>query len=140
MLCSHAIGLVLADSPIRDEFKCIRNKVLVPVTAASKPFMGGIEDFSAPCSWSGGVPAKMMSQGMFDRLQHHWRLEVPSMFDAERPSLASLAYFPLKIMATEWLNYIAVMASNLKSYEASTKQAPNLLRQLDQLGSDLLVL
>lgn len=42
-------------------------------------------------------------------LMYYWQMERPRSFHEKDPSLLSMSYYPLKIVAAEWINYAAVM-------------------------------
>ena len=44
------------------------------------------------------------------------------------PDLLALAYFPLRIVAGEWVKYVAVMSSGIKEYEYSIIEMSSFLR------------
>ncbi|KAF7502241.1 hypothetical protein GJ744_006305 [Endocarpon pusillum] len=62
------------------------------------------------------------------------------MFNPRDPSLRSLAYFPLKIFAAEWVTYVAVMAYSSRDLEPSSNLNPNLQEELNRLSSNLRIL
>ncbi|KAF2262814.1 hypothetical protein CC78DRAFT_448030, partial [Lojkania enalia] len=70
---------------------------------------------------------------MLNDLQYYWSHYIPPCFDPKNPSLQSLAYYPLKIIAAEWTKYIAVMHHCIKRYEYQNEQLP----ELDQFNMDL---
>jgi len=55
--------------------------------------------------------------GMLDDLVRCWSIALPGCFDAVDPTIQSLAYYPLKIVAAEWIKYTAVMQHCIKMYE-----------------------
>lgn len=60
----------------------------------------------------------------------------PTIFDPSGPTLWALSYYPLKIVAAEWVNYIAVMSFALKRNEASDISS-DLEADLDKLSSSI---
>ena len=58
------------------------------------------------------------------------------MFDPGRPTVQALSYFPMKVVAAEWVNYIAVMAHSLKQYEAHNL-SQDLQAELNRLSANL---
>lgn len=71
-------------------------------------------------------------RGMLDDVIEYWTTAVPECFDAEDPSVQSLAYYPLKIVAAEWVKYIAIMQHCIKMYEYEGSQL-----DLDKFNMDL---
>lgn len=76
-------------------------------------------------------------QGMCQDLEQFWERRISFCFNPREPSLHSLAYYPLKIVAAEWVKYVAVMHTSLKNYEYSSNKLPSFLHELDKLNSDL---
>lgn len=77
---------------------------------------------------------------MLDELIYHWTHECPPVFITHNPSLQAFSYYPLKIVASEWVNYISVMGMSLREYELSTRLSGDLLAELEKLNSNLRVL
>lgn len=101
--------------------------------------MKGYEDFLDPPSfhapttnWSG--PSRV---ALFDDLIYYWSADSPPGFDAKHLCLLNLAYYPLKIVAGEWVKYAAVMSSSIKEYEYSKREKPAFLKELEKLDTDL---
>jgi hypothetical protein len=107
-----------------------------------KPFLGGSEDFNIPQSCASEFHGTMVgtSSGILDELIYHWTIGHPPMFEHENPSLASLSYYPLKIVAAEWVNYIAVMAFSIREHERSPKLSADLVNELEKLNTDVRLL
>jgi len=68
---------------------------------------------------------------------YYWDRESPDCFNLHDPSLLSLAYYPLRIVATEWANYVSVMHYSIREYEYSIDEPPALFPKPDKLYSDL---
>ena len=89
-----------------------------------KPFLGPYEDFMEPPpfsqSWKVSQSAK--SSGMLCDLIAYWERATPRCFDASDPSIQSLSYYPLRIVAAEWVKYVAVMQRCIKLYEYEGNQ------------------
>lgn len=68
---------------------------------------------------------------------YYWERAQPECFDAEGPTLASLSYYPLKIIAAEWMSYVAMMSYSIKRYEYTVEDLPGLFQELGKLNSDL---
>ncbi|KAL9117995.1 MAG: hypothetical protein Q9187_005465 [Circinaria calcarea] len=56
------------------------------------------------------------------------------MFTALTPTLQALFYYPLKIVAAEWVNYIFVLGMSLREYELSISLTGDLIAELEKLN------
>ena len=99
------------------------------------PFLGYHEDFlDAPKFSSDWTTLEDVPRaGMASEIVQYWDRNIPSCFDAKNPTLESLAYYPLKIVAAEWVKYVAVMQFCMKLYEYQGDRLPNL----DRFNTDL---
>lgn len=61
--------------------------------------------------------AKPRGIGIADDLAQYWERQIPCCFDAKNPTIQSLAYYPLRIIAAEWVKYVDVMQECLISHE-----------------------
>jgi len=140
LLCAwlNEEGILLVDPPISDEYQSSTETGLVQRTLPSRPFMGGPEDFNAFQDWTSPKLRQETprSRGMLDEIVYHWAIKPPTMFDPRRPTLQSLSYFPLRVAAAEWVNYISLMSFSLKRYEASSLSS-NFQLELDKLSANL---
>jgi hypothetical protein len=100
------------------------------------PYLGTYENFmelpkfsssEAWRHWKGNI-----RRGMLDDIIEYWMTALPECFDAADPSIQSLAYYPLKIVAAEWVKYIAIMQHCIKLYEYEGSQL-----NLDKFNMDL---
>jgi hypothetical protein len=100
------------------------------------PYLGTYENFmelpkfsssEAWRHWKGNI-----RRGMLDDIVEYWMTALPECFDAADPSIQSLAYYPLKIVAAEWVKYIAIMQHCIKLYEYEGSQL-----DLDKFNMDL---
>jgi hypothetical protein len=125
-------GLIIVDPAIGDTFYCNsreHNKERI-VKLRTQPFLGAYEDFLGP------IPFSKFSQqgkgdlrgGMLRELIYYWSRSSPACFDPTDPSLQSLAYYPLRIVAAEWVKYVAVMQYCIKQYEYQHDRLPELER------------
>lgn len=113
-----------------------------PVKVLFESFLGGYEDFRDPPPFSSfrdrqNGPSR---QSLLDDLLYYWAQEPPTSFDPANPGLASLAYYPMKIVAEEWMSYLTVMRQTIKEYEYSLEDLDGnstLTSELDRLKSDL---
>ncbi|OAG02265.1 uncharacterized protein CC84DRAFT_1262235 [Paraphaeosphaeria sporulosa] len=134
-------GIVLLDAPISESYTALG---FPPVHLASKLFFGGTEDFTT--TPAGGVnghdgnPTTVNNRGMLDELVHYWTQETPQSSTTSKPTLRDISYYPLKIVAAEWVNYIAVMGLSVREYELSTTLSGDLIAQLEKLNTNLRIL
>ena len=56
------------------------------------------------------------------------------------PSLFSLSYYPLKMIAAEWMTYLELMYHSIKQYEYSPSNAQPAMRQIALLNADIYAL
>jgi hypothetical protein len=108
-------------------------------TIPSRPLQGGFEDFMPPKTYSQYQSstftnlAHLKRESLLEDLLYYWEdPHVPS-FKAGDPTLLSIANYPLRIVAGEWMAYVAVMSSSIKLYEYSTAitAGTDILRHLD---------
>ncbi|RDW85437.1 hypothetical protein BP5796_03762 [Coleophoma crateriformis] len=123
------ICLVLMDSTSAD--------LLVPTSSTSDtilsheripqvPFQGGFEDFEEPRKFSEYcLPTNLdnvtQKNSLHQRILHYYRNPPPN-FDPANPSMLALSYYPLKVVAAEWMAYVLLMNSCIKFYEYSFRQ------------------
>ena len=67
----------------------------------------------------------------------YWTQDTPPSIDPDRDLLLYLCYYPLKIVAAEWINYTGVMDRTIKKYEYSNKDFSQFHLALDKLDSDM---
>jgi hypothetical protein len=135
-------AIVLVDPPITNDYVPSKRHGLLPPNTESSPLFGGTEDFSG--FEGAGVekeqPNELSNLGMLDEIIHYWTQKPPPMFDASNPDLRSFSYYPLKIVAAEWVNYISVLGMSLREYEVSTSLNGDLVAELDKLNVNLRLL
>lgn len=122
------------------QYKPGRKHNSLPVTLPSNPFLGGCESFQASneLERNSTDPFGTTNRGMLEELVRCWTASASStIFDPQNPTLQALAYYPLKIVAAEWVNYIAVMALSLKANELSMNPSDNLSDELVNLNFSL---
>ncbi|KAH8723478.1 hypothetical protein GQ44DRAFT_774075 [Phaeosphaeriaceae sp. PMI808] len=93
-----------------------------------RPYLGRYENFAELPKFSENwQSAKNHAEGgMFDDVVRYWQQSVPSWFDSANPSVQSLAYYPLHIVAAEWVKYTEVMHACIKRFEYQGGQLPTL--------------
>lgn len=106
-----------------------------------KHFLCGYEDFMDPvsmCVANSETSMQTLSKnGLLEDLLYVWSRKWPTCFDLEDPTLLSLCVYPLKIVAAEWVNYLAVMSYHMKKYEYRIKGQQVDSQDLDKLNIDL---
>lgn len=61
----------------------------------------------------------------------HYYQNLPPNFDPANPSILQLSYYPLKIVAAEWMVYIQLMSCCVKTYEYSFKSCEHRSTEAD---------
>lgn len=104
MEAHNARGIILVDVSINDSF-WYRGPGSSVITARFqiRPFQGGFEDFDSGTSFFDGVIPEHGPErrSLFEDLIFYWGNKEPEGFDVNKPTLVSLAYYPLKITAAE---------------------------------------
>ncbi|KAF2825393.1 hypothetical protein CC86DRAFT_446724 [Ophiobolus disseminans] len=133
------VCIILTDPEMDHQYTPGRNFGRLPVKIPSTPFLGGCEAFQTSNEREYDLKGQSgaTKRGMLEDLVQYWTVSAPSMFDPCNPTLRAMAYYPLKIVAAEWVNYIAVMAFSLKAYELSMKPSSNLSDELIKLNFNL---
>jgi hypothetical protein len=108
-----------------------------PVNLRTELFLGGYEDFLD----SPGLGQFQQAEGPGRRspledLVFYWSAQCPQRFTAHNANLDAIADYPLRIIAAEWIKYIAVMYDAIKLYEYSTS-VDNIRQELDKLNTDM---
>ena len=141
-LGSRSAALILVDPPIGNTYFLDGGKEQEPnkVRLHTQPFLGEYEDFLDPPPFSQDLDyAKLpLRKGMSYDLEQYWERSIPACFDPKNPTIQSLAYYPLRIVAAEWVKYVAVMHYCLKQYEygnEGTAELEKLDRNLRELQS-----
>lgn len=128
------------DPPITNRYFIETANGLKEVSQQTNLFLGGYESFVGP-------PAVSTEESKFihpDRtclmndLVHYWlQTPNPPSFGPKNNRLSSLSYFPLKIAASEWVNYVSVMHKSVKTYEYASNGTTGFLDELNRLNDDL---
>ncbi|KAF2127781.1 hypothetical protein P153DRAFT_387515 [Dothidotthia symphoricarpi CBS 119687] len=131
------LALTLVDPPLGDVYFTSGHKedATHKVQLILRPFLGAYEDFADPPKFSENWNTlnDCPRGGMLDDVVQRWQARVPACFNREDPTIQSLAYYPLKIVAAEWVKYHAVMRHCIKQYEYRGNQLPDL----DKFNADL---
>jgi hypothetical protein len=100
-----------------------------------RPFLGTYEDFTEPPKFSEDWTYLIDKprRSLLDDIVGYWNCDVPAGFTPENPTLQSLAYYPLRIVAAEWVKYVEVMQHCIKLYQYNDTHVPTL----DKINHDL---
>lgn len=138
------IGLVLVDPPISNTYvsKCPDTQSPSTLTLQTRLFQGGFEDFLSGSSYSDnndpetGPPRSSPLESFI----FYWSLKQPPGFDVNCPTLFALSYYPLKMIAAEWITYLELMYHSIKPYEYSPSNAKPVMGQIAILNADIYAL
>ncbi|RDW81302.1 uncharacterized protein DSM5745_04859 [Aspergillus mulundensis] len=141
--------VILVDSPIsKDYIPVVYDKQREdgkPGRIDSRLFLEGYEDFMPPSP----IPLDFEStlwrpqlsrESLLEDIGYYWRREVPEHFDSTKPTLFALTYYPLRIIAAEWNNYMAAMSYHIKRHEYAVEKFNEPVSELDKLYADLRIL
>jgi len=119
-------GLILVDPPLGNTYfrEGYKGETEHKVHLSLQPYLGTYENFMELPKFSEALDQQKNNTrlSMMDDLVHYWKTELPVCFEAADPSIQSLAYYPLRIVAAEWVKYIAVMQRCIKLYEYESSQ------------------
>jgi hypothetical protein len=132
------------DPPIKSRFfRDERNQIEErehSFTLQSQPFQGGFENFLSPLEFlSLNTQQKHGPDrlSMFDDLIYYWTEKLPPSFDTINPNLLSLFYYPLRIVAAEWMNFVNFLHYTVDNHEYFGEFS---FQHLDNFQSNLLSL
>ena len=110
-----------------------------PVPLQPRPFQGGFEDYRSPPAFDRDESSEhdLGRRSLFEDLVLHWTREQPSGFTVSDPTLVSLSYHPLRVIAAEWMTYLQVMYHSTKQYEFTPGTISAALQQIADLYTDL---
>ncbi|OKL56432.1 hypothetical protein UA08_08184 [Talaromyces atroroseus] len=141
---AYWLCLILADPPISHNRLLISEnendrKSGVNLSIDIKHFLRGYEDFLSPVPVNPRMAAMqtLSREGLLGDLLYFWTRELPANLDLDNPTLLSLSVYPLKIVAAEWNNYLAVMSYHIKKYEYLIQGQQVDTQDLDKLNIDL---
>ncbi|KAL8712684.1 MAG: hypothetical protein Q9220_003216 [cf. Caloplaca sp. 1 TL-2023] len=138
------LGLILVDPPISNSYlrKHSDDDNRHKFSIQSRLFQGGLEDFrSGPSFHDSEDPETQLGpNSTLENIAFYLAREWPPNMDLQQPSLASVAYYPLKIIAAEWMIYLEVVHRLVKKYEYRPDSFPLALEQVSILNADLYAL
>lgn len=111
----------------------------MPISLDSRLFLGGYEDpFDfLSTTWQDKDQSRFSDRyGLLEDLANCWSSRNPDSFNPCDPSFNALAYYPLKIVAAEWVKYVAVMYRAVKQFEY-TASVTNIRDELNKLNADM---
>jgi hypothetical protein len=136
-MLTRSKGLVLVDSPIQDTYVSLRGKRQVVIQTPSMPLFGGTEDF-LPANFPHKHPAPGTGQPMLEQLLYYWTTTRPADFTPEKLTLRALSYYPLRLIAAEWVSYLAVMCFSLQHNDTPPAGSTASPKDLDRINSALI--
>ena len=104
----------------------------------TSPFQGGFEDFL-----SGTFPnvtdpnSGPWRRSLLEDMIFYWSNGQPHGFDVNDPTLVSLSYYPLKVVAAEWMTYLEVLYHITEEYEYDPNAVSAPMEKLAVLYTDL---
>ncbi|KAH8692236.1 hypothetical protein BGW36DRAFT_348443 [Talaromyces proteolyticus] len=119
---------------LRQKDECLGKKHLIRATNISRKLAILPPTHNISIGLAGLAPSR---HGMLEDLIYYWNLKLPTDFDPTSPTLLSLCFYPLRIIAAEWANVLAVMNYHMKRYEYSVEGQRILSQDLDLLNTDL---
>lgn len=141
-LIQRDVGLILVDRPLDGQYTYNRKRgdPLQLIHLASCPFLGGYEDFlDSPSLFDSYSPQleQPFRLGLLDDLLLYWSKVNPAPFIGEHLNLIAVAHYPLRIVAAEWIIYVAVMYRAIKQYEYTTAVEGKIHQELEKLDADM---
>ena len=137
----HHLGLILVDPPITGRYlvDAGKDKEMSEIALPSRFFLGGYEDFLDPSLFRRRERQKIRANRrcLMKGLMYYWLIGWPEYFNPKAPATLAMSYFLLRIVAAEWVKYVAVMHRGVKQYEYSDNEFPSLLHRLEKLNSDM---
>lgn len=133
------LGVILVDVSINDSYLIEdENGNMTTVRLQVRPFQGGYEDFACSTSMNDSKSLETTPEGhsLFENLLYHWGNREPPGFKVKRPTLVSLSYYPLRVVAAEWMMYLEVMFHSTKLHEYPPGSIPAAFKQIALLTTD----
>jgi Mg2+ and Co2+ transporter CorA len=106
------------------------------VTLQPSLFQGGYEDILGPASYVKNETQHPERLSHLEDIVFYWTRKRPPTFDAKNPTLLSLMYYPLKIVAAEWVVYLELFNRLIRQYEYSREEHVQS-QSFTRLDSDL---
>jgi len=122
-MTDNSKGLILVDPPVQNTFledtlSHDGNQKEAQIGKCQiKPFRKGYTDFLSPTPGNRSGSRK----SMLEDLEHYLTTEWPPNLNLEAPDLHTMCWYPLKIAAAEWMNFIDAMEYSVEGCEYSTE-------------------
>ena len=134
-------GLILVDPPIGSSYLS-RNrdkKEFTALTLQTRLFQHGFEDLLSNSSFSRNADAEHgpPRYSPLESFVFYWNIKQPKGFAVKNPTLFSLSYYPLKMIAAEWMTYLELMYHSIKLYEYFPGNVQLAMGQIDILIADI---
>lgn len=137
-------GLILVDAPISNSYILRRreNENTSTFTIRTRLFQGGFQDFLSGPLFSDNIDPESgpTRSSLLETFIFYWAVEQPQGFDVTCPTLFSLSYYPLRIIAAEWMTYLELMYHSIKQYEYSPDTVLASLEHIAILTADIYTL
>lgn len=137
------LGLILVDVSFNHSFIWGHrdNSEARKVTLQTSPFQGGFEDFLSD-TFSNDTDPNFgpWRRSLLEDMIFYWSNGQPHGFDVNGPTLVSLSYYPLKVVAAEWMTYLEVLYHSTKEYEYDSSAISAPMEKLAGLYTDLYAL
>ncbi len=144
METNRCIGLVLVDPPIRNSYVSRSRNSPNPsiLLLQTRLFQGGFEDFLSGFSFSDNTnpETSLPRSSTLESLIFYWNLRQPPGFDVNCLSLFSFSYYPLKMIAAEWMTYLELIYHSMKQYECSPGNTQPAMKQIELLNANIYAL
>lgn len=79
-------------------------------------------------------------RSLLEDISFYWSNGQPHGFNVNDPTLVSLSYYPLKVVAAEWMTYLEVLYHSTKEYEYDSSAISAPIEKLAVLYTDLYAL
>ena len=104
----------------------------------TSPFQGGFEDFLFGTFLNVIDPnSGPWRRSLLEDMIFYWSNEQPHGFDVNDSTLISLSYYPLKVVAAEWMTYLEVLYHSIEKYEYDLSAVSASIEKLAVLYIDL---
>ena len=134
-------GLILVDPPIGSSYlsKNRDKQGFTALNLQTRLFQRGFEDFLSNSLSSGDADAEDGPPRSFplESFVFYWNIRQPKGFAIKNPTLLSLSYYPLKVIAAEWMTYLELMYHSIKLYEYFPGNVQLAMGQIDILTADI---
>lgn len=144
------LGLILVDISFNPSFIWSHrdNSEVRKITLQTSPFQGGFEDFLSdtfpndtdPTFGPWPLALGPWRRSLLEDMMFYWSNGQPHGFDVNGPTLVSLSYYPLKVVAAEWMTDLEVLYHSTKEYEYDSSAISAPMEKLAVFYTDLYAL